>query len=238
MLTFTITPSEIKKGVVINEYHIEDKTLIGIDVGNFTQKKIVTNTPKIFTIKHAKAADVVTAVKIMTKRPKVEGQPFRLCGAIVSKNPEESSDKAIVYFNVKDAESKFKVHDGKDLYLNGNLFEGTIEGTVEHTNKDGITYYNHSRPCVLLIEKDKEYTIDYNEGNVPVSKVISFNGTDITIVKEFKRIRPCTKPVEKTPTPVGIISMAFDTAFDNANEKRKQRRNNSWEHKHKEDRWN
>lgn len=240
MLIYTLELDKVTEGVTVAEYTVPSRNhpLIGVSVGNFVRREGEKADPlaKIFSIRDIGVGDTTAHVKAVLKSDPESNKPGRLIGAwSISAESDTDRDQALVYIKTDDPEAKVKLPDSKNYYLQGRLFEGIVTGTEEHTNKYGRTYRNCSRPSVLLVDKDVEYTMYYNVGRDAYTKVFKFDGSNLVIVSnKQKDTRPPKREITVLETK--LTDMLYDD-YNDTHDHRRNRKKDRGERSRKESRW-
>lgn len=237
MLIYTLELDKVTDGVTVESFKVPSRTnpLIGVSVGNFSQRpdEIAAPTTKVFTIRGADVGTTLTHVKAVLKSDPTTGKTGRLIGA---QNVEAESDtdreQALIYVKTDDAEAKVKLDNDRNLFAEGRLCEGVIRGVIYHTNRFGRTYTNVSKPAVLLVDKDVEYTLFYRKDNAAYTKVFKFDGEKLVIVSDEKRAP------RRPKKEIKILDTKFaDMEANKPDTRRRGRRKNSDDDSRKESRW-
>lgn len=237
MLIYTLDLDNVTEGVTVSSYDVPSRTrpLVGVDVGNFTQRpgETAKPTPKIFTIRGVEVGSTAAHVKAVLKSDFTTGKTGRLIGA-QSIDPESDTDRdqALIYIKTDDAEAKVRLANNRELFTEGRLFEGVIRSIIERTNRFGRTYNNCSKPAVLLADKDVEYTLFYSKDNTAYIKVFKFDGEQLVIVSDEKRAP------RRPKKEIKVLDTKFaDMEANKPDTRRHGRRKNSDDDSRKESRW-
>jgi len=200
MLTFTLDADHgtIQPGITVQRYTVGEQDFVGVDVGYFSKKLESQTQPclRIFRIRYANPGDNVLYVMTNSRPARNESESPQLFGAYAQRK-NLPTDSALLYIKTQDPERRVRIQDGKKHYLEGALYEGTIESEVEHTTSTGTTYKNKGNPAVLRMEQDREYVIQYFDNNQPHLLTISFNGTEVVILSDKLRAK-APRPFRKT----------------------------------------